>query len=119
MHGRDVPTESLRVVYEISVRGPADALQRAIAEACRRHRAHPLDVAVEVLPTSDDAPGRLVVSTPIPASREGRSRDSFLRDVASILDASVAPGWKRVTCESSGGQTDNAAEAARPAPTGG
>jgi hypothetical protein len=90
-------TERLEAVYRIPVRTSREPLERALVEACRRHRAAPGDVAVAVLPPAGDAePATLRIVTRVPLSAEHRGRDAFVRDVETILDEAAPGGWQRV-----------------------
>jgi hypothetical protein len=96
---REAQTEWLQVVYELEARPPVEPLERAIGEACRRHRAHPRDVDVQVrLPVDATTPTSVTLGTPIPVSHDGRAGAALLRDIETIL-AQAAPGaWRRLTC---------------------
>jgi len=94
---REVLTQQLRLVYEVAAGTPAERLQRAIAEACRRHRAHPRDVTVGVSPPGErSAPARLTITTPVPVSDDGRAREALLRDIETVLTESARGGWRRL-----------------------
>lgn len=93
----DASTERLGAVYRIPARAPREFLQRALVEACRRHRAAPEDVEVAVrLPADDAGPATLTIATRVPRSAEDRGRDAFLRDVESILEEAMPGAWQRV-----------------------
>jgi hypothetical protein len=104
---RDVLTQQLRLVYEVAAGTPAEPLQRAVAEACRRHRAQPRDVTVDVSPPGQpSAPARLTITTPVPVSHDGRAREALLRDIETVLTDSARGRWRRLTCD--GGPADSA-----------
>jgi hypothetical protein len=98
---RDGATWWLRIVYEVAANAPIDRLERELAEACRRHRAHPRDIAVAAV--RGDGPGssiRLTVTTVVPASADGRPRDALLRDIETLLGEGRAGAWRRLSCQS-------------------
>jgi hypothetical protein len=98
---RDGATWWLRIVYDLTAGAPVERLERQVAEACRRHRAHPRDVAVaSVAGEAPSAPTRLTVTTVVPASADGRPRDALLRDIESMLGEDAPRGWQRVSCQS-------------------
>jgi hypothetical protein len=90
-------SERLEAVYRIPARTAREPLERALVEACRRHRAAPGEATVTVdRPTGDAASATLTVATSLPGSTEHRGRDAFLRDVATILDEAAPGAWQRV-----------------------
>jgi hypothetical protein len=104
---RDVLTEQLRLVYEVAAGTPAEPLQRAVAEACRRHRAQPRDITVAVMPAGErSAPARLTITTPVPVSHDGRGREALLRDIETVLTDTAPRSWRRLTYDA--GAVDSA-----------
>ena len=94
-------TGRLEAVYRIPVRAAREPLERALLEACRRHRAERSDVVAE--PSAGDAASaRLTISTRVPHSIEHRGRDAFLRDVETILDEAAPGAWQRVQLQLDG-----------------
>ena len=93
----DASNERLEAVYRIPVRAAREPLERALVEACRRHRGAPGEVAVAVdRPIGDAASATLTIATSQPRSAEHRGRDAFLRDVETILDEAAPGAWQRV-----------------------
>src|SRR4051794_17227952 len=89
-------SERLEAGYRIPVRTAREPLERALVEACRRHRGAPAEVAVAVeRPTGDAASAILRIATSMPRSTEHRGRDAFLRDVETILDDAAPGAWHR------------------------